>query len=47
MKWAFLENCVLYICASLLAYYVSAWCLLMLLFVTTKVKTTIQKEDEK
>jgi hypothetical protein len=31
-KWLMLENLVLIICATFLAYFVSPWCLLMLAF---------------
>jgi hypothetical protein len=32
LKWAIIENIVIIITSGLLAYFLSAWCLLMLLF---------------
>lgn len=38
--WMFIENIVLIIVAGLLANYVSAWCLLILLMANTKFPST-------
>jgi hypothetical protein len=43
--WMFIENIVLIIVAGLLANYVSAWCLLILLMANTKFPST--KDGEK
>lgn len=44
--WMFIENIVLIIVAGLLANYVSAWCLLILLMANTKFPSKKECEDD-